>query len=96
MGYTGKQVIHPDQIEIVQDSFVPSTERVNWARGLLEAFEEHQRDGKVFSILPSCVLTVGLSFVLFSISGSLCFPKSDDRYADYAPGTEHYRYHEQH
>lgn len=47
MGYTGKQIIHPDQIDIVQESFLPSTERVNWARGLLTAFEEHQKNGKV-------------------------------------------------
>lgn len=49
MGYTGKQVIHPDQIEIVQDSFLPSMERVNWATGLVKAFEKHQKDGKVLS-----------------------------------------------
>lgn len=46
MGYTGKQVIHPGQIDVVQAAFVPSAERVEWARGLLSAFEQHQRDGK--------------------------------------------------
>lgn len=46
MGYTGKQVIHPAQIDAVQAAFVPSAERVDWARGLLRAFEEHQHEGK--------------------------------------------------
>lgn len=45
MGYTGKQVIHPDQIETVQQAFEPSAERVAWARGLLSAFAEHQQAG---------------------------------------------------
>lgn len=47
MGYTGKQVIHPGQIEIVQNAFLPSVERIEWANGLLTAFKEHQTNGKV-------------------------------------------------
>lgn len=46
MGYTGKQVIHPDQIPIVQEAFLPSKRQVEWATGLLEAFKEHQLKGK--------------------------------------------------
>lgn len=46
MGYTGKQVIHPDQIETVQLAFEPNAERVEWARGLLRAFAEHQLAGR--------------------------------------------------
>lgn len=46
MGFTGKQVIHPDQIEVVQKSFLPTLAAVEWAKGLLSAFEEHQITGK--------------------------------------------------
>lgn len=46
MGYTGKQCIHPGQLDAVQAAFVPAPERVEWARGLVRAFEEHQREGR--------------------------------------------------
>ncbi|XP_067890328.1 citramalyl-CoA lyase, mitochondrial isoform X2 [Heterodontus francisci] len=46
MGFTGKQVIHPSQIPIVQEAFSPNPERVKWARELIDAFGEHQKLGK--------------------------------------------------
>uniref|UniRef100_A0A672SPW0 Citramalyl-CoA lyase, mitochondrial n=1 Tax=Sinocyclocheilus grahami TaxID=75366 RepID=A0A672SPW0_SINGR len=46
MGFTGKQVIHPSQIEVVQEEFAPSPERIKWATELIAAFEEHQKLGK--------------------------------------------------
>uniref|UniRef100_V9L359 Citramalyl-CoA lyase, mitochondrial n=1 Tax=Callorhinchus milii TaxID=7868 RepID=V9L359_CALMI len=46
MGFTGKQVIHPSQIPIVQNAFFPSPERVKWAQELIRAFNEHQKLGK--------------------------------------------------
>lgn len=46
MGFTGKQVIHPKQVPIVQEVFSPTQTQVEWASGLLRAFEEHQRLGK--------------------------------------------------
>lgn len=45
-GYTGKQIIHPGQIEIVNKAFSPSEEKVKWARDLVNAFEEQERVGK--------------------------------------------------
>ena len=45
-GFTGKQIIHPDQINIVQKTFLPSHRKVQWAKGLLEAFAVHQKAGK--------------------------------------------------
>ena len=47
IGFTGKQVIHPLQIEIVQNSFSPSDEKIKWAKNLIDAFNEHQKSGKV-------------------------------------------------
>ncbi|XP_071491431.1 citramalyl-CoA lyase, mitochondrial-like [Diadema antillarum] len=46
MGFTGKQVIHPSQVDIVQQAFSPSPERIQWARELLAGFEEHERTGQ--------------------------------------------------
>lgn len=46
MGFTGKQVIHPSQIEIVQQAFSPSKEKIQWARELVQSFDQHQQSGK--------------------------------------------------
>lgn len=43
----GKQVIHPGQIQAVQEEFSPSPERVQWATELIAAFDQHQKEGKV-------------------------------------------------
>ena len=45
MGYTGKITIHPNQIEIVNESFTPSVEEVSEARELLELFAEKEAEG---------------------------------------------------
>ena len=47
MGFTGKQVIHPAQVPVVQEAFTPSIEKVEWATQLIKEFEEHQTSGKV-------------------------------------------------
>ncbi|HZW03918.1 MAG TPA: CoA ester lyase [Anaerolineaceae bacterium] len=46
MGYTGKQIIHPNQVQPVQQSFTPSDEAVAQARRVVMAAEEHQEAGK--------------------------------------------------
>lgn len=46
MGFTGKQVIHPSQIPVVQKAFSPSEEQTEWATELVEAFKKHQETGK--------------------------------------------------
>uniref|UniRef100_A0A6I8NI64 Citramalyl-CoA lyase n=1 Tax=Ornithorhynchus anatinus TaxID=9258 RepID=A0A6I8NI64_ORNAN len=46
MGFTGKQVIHPNQITVVQEEFSPTTEKIKWAQELISAFNEHQQLGK--------------------------------------------------
>ncbi len=47
LGFTGKQVIHPNQVPVVQTAFSPSVDQVDWAVGLIEAFRQHQASGKV-------------------------------------------------
>ncbi|XP_044635692.1 citramalyl-CoA lyase, mitochondrial isoform X5 [Equus asinus] len=46
MGFTGKQVIHPNQIAVVHEQFSPSPEKIKWAEELIAAFKEHQQLGK--------------------------------------------------
>ncbi|KAF7494847.1 Citramalyl-CoA lyase [Sarcoptes scabiei] len=46
MGFTGKQCIHPGQIPIIQEAFRPSAKKVQWATGLIEAFERAQKSGQ--------------------------------------------------
>lgn len=49
MGFTGKQVIHPGQVDTCQNAFTPNKEKIEWAKGLIEAFEHHQKTGAVNS-----------------------------------------------
>ena len=46
MGFTGKQVIHPNQVGPVQDAFTPSREAIAQALHLVEQFETHQQSGQ--------------------------------------------------
>ncbi len=45
MGFSGKQVIHPDQVGPVQAAFTPDDESIGRARHLVEAFNAHQARG---------------------------------------------------
>lgn len=45
MGFTGKQVIHPSHVPIVQEAFYPNAEKVEWATELIKEFEGHQATG---------------------------------------------------
>jgi citrate lyase beta subunit len=46
MGFAGKQVIHPDQVRLVQEAFTPSEEKILEATKLLEEFELQQQAGR--------------------------------------------------
>jgi citrate lyase beta subunit len=46
MGYSGKQIIHPNQIAPVREAFTPSPEAVAQAQRILEAYEAHLEQGK--------------------------------------------------
>lgn len=45
MGYSGKLAIHPDQIETLHATFMPTAEEIEAAEKLLAAFNEHQANG---------------------------------------------------
>lgn len=45
MGFSGKQVIHPNQVEPVQQAFTPDETEIEEAVRLVQAFEERQKRG---------------------------------------------------
>jgi citrate lyase subunit beta/citryl-CoA lyase len=45
LGYQGKLVIHPDQIEIVNKVFAPTSEEIEYARRIVLAYEEANKAG---------------------------------------------------
>jgi citrate lyase beta subunit len=45
-GFSGKQVIHPSQVPVVQEAFTPSIEEVGYAKRVIESFETSQREGR--------------------------------------------------
>jgi citrate lyase beta subunit len=46
LGYGGKQIIHPAQVEPVQTAFTPNDEAIAYATRVVEAFEASQKEGK--------------------------------------------------
>jgi malyl-CoA/(S)-citramalyl-CoA lyase len=51
MGFDGKQVIHPSQIQPTRDAFVPSAEELAYADRVIAALEQAERDGKGAAML---------------------------------------------
>jgi citrate lyase beta subunit len=45
-GFSGKQIIHPNQIAVVQEAFTPSDEEIEYAKRIVESFVASERDGK--------------------------------------------------
>ncbi|MBI4762389.1 MAG: HpcH/HpaI aldolase/citrate lyase family protein [Chloroflexota bacterium] len=45
-GFSGKQVIHPNQVAVVQEAFTPSDEAIEYAKRVVESFEISQKEGK--------------------------------------------------
>jgi len=46
LGYSGKSLIHPNQIEAVHAIFVPSTNEIEWATKVVNALDESLVNGK--------------------------------------------------
>ena len=45
-GFSGKQIIHPNQVPVVQEAFTPSASAIEYAKRIVESFESSQKDGK--------------------------------------------------
>lgn len=46
LGFSGKQIIHPNQVAPVQQAYTPSDEAIAYAERLVQAFEENQQAGR--------------------------------------------------
>ena len=46
MGFVGKQIIHPSQIDTVQEAFTPNENDIIEAQKIIKAFQTYQEEGK--------------------------------------------------
>jgi citrate lyase subunit beta / citryl-CoA lyase len=46
LGYDGKALIHPSQVEVINRIFTPTEEELTQARRVIEAFQSAQREGR--------------------------------------------------
>ena len=46
LGYTGKFAIHPAQLEVINQTFSPSPEEVDYARQVVEAWDRAEAEGR--------------------------------------------------
>lgn len=45
-GFSGKQVIHPNQVVPVQEAFTPSDSAIEYAKRIVESFKSSEKEGK--------------------------------------------------
>ena len=57
-GFKGKFAIHPAQVEIINEAFAPSVEEIDYARRVVAAFEEAERNGRGSTSLDGLVIDV--------------------------------------
>jgi citrate lyase beta subunit len=46
LGFSGKQIIHPNQVIPVQEAFTPSDEAIEYAKRVVESFKASEKEGK--------------------------------------------------
>jgi citrate lyase subunit beta / citryl-CoA lyase len=46
LGYAGKSLIHPSQIETVHEVFIPSKGEIEWATKVVKALDEEKKNGR--------------------------------------------------
>ncbi|PPB82152.1 (3S)-malyl-CoA thioesterase [Albidovulum inexpectatum] len=56
LGFDGKTVIHPAQIEIANEEFAPSEDEIEMARRQIQAFEEAEREGKGVAVVDGKIV----------------------------------------
>jgi len=57
-GFKGKFAIHPAQIEAINEAFSPSAEEIEYARRVVDAFEDAERVGRGSTSLDGMVIDV--------------------------------------
>jgi len=46
LGFSGKQIIHPTQVEPVQSAYTPNDEAIAYAKRVVQTFEASQKEGR--------------------------------------------------
>ena len=46
LGFSGKQIIHPNQVAVVQEAFTPSEEAIEYAQRVVATFAASQKEGR--------------------------------------------------
>ncbi len=46
LGFSGKQIIHPNQVVPVQEAFTPSDEAIEYAKRVVKSFKASEKEGK--------------------------------------------------
>ena len=46
LGFSGKQIIHPNQVSVTQEGFTPSNDAIAYAKRVVASFESSQKEGK--------------------------------------------------
>lgn len=46
LGFSGKQIIHPNQVQVTQEAYTPSDQAIEYAKRIVESFESSQKEGK--------------------------------------------------
>lgn len=80
LGFAGKLVIHPAQIDIVNGAFSPTTDEVTWANEVLNACKEAESQGKsAFRVRDKMVDAVHVKIAcdILQIAEQLRLPRQD-------------------
>ncbi len=56
MGFDGKSLIHPAQVEVTNTAFAPSTEEIDLARRQIAAFEETEAQGQGVAVVDGKIV----------------------------------------
>lgn len=56
LGFDGKTLIHPDQIEVTNTAFAPTQSEIDMARRQIEAFEESQKQGQGVAVVDGQIV----------------------------------------
>lgn len=46
LGYDGKMAIHPSQVDVINDAFTPSSDRIEWAERVMDAKDRAEDAGR--------------------------------------------------
>ena len=56
MGFEGKTLIHPAQLEVANTAFAPSEAEIDLSKRQIEAFEQAERDGQGVAVVDGKIV----------------------------------------